>query len=118
MTHRRDAKAWLKIIFFTGLLLVILGYSGFEARKILTGPSLKITSPLVGGVVKDPYVQVTGVARNIKEITLNGNPIYIDENGNFNEKFLLISGYNRIELEAKDKFNKETKEVIELVYQG
>lgn len=116
MTQRKDAKAWLKIGFFTGLLIIILGYSGFQARKIIEGPELLITSPIVKGIMTDPFVRVTGIAKNIKEIKLNGNTIYIDEQGNFNEKFLLISGYNIIELEAKDKFNKETKKVIELVY--
>ncbi len=118
MTHRKDAKTWLRIGFFTGLLLLILGYSAFEARKIVEGPDLQITSPIVHGIMTNPYVQVAGIAKNIKEIKMNGKAIYIDEQGNFNEKFLLISGYNIIELEAKDKFNKETKEKIEMVYQG
>jgi len=118
MTHHRDAKTWLRICLFSALLLVILGYTGFEARKILTGPHIRIISPSSDGPVTDPYVLVTGVAKNIKEIQMNGSPIYIDEQGNFRERFLLISGYNIIKLEAKDKFNKETKEIIELVYQG
>ncbi len=116
MTHHKDGKTWIKILFFGGLLLLILGYSAFEARKILSGPALTITSPIIKGVMNDPFIEVAGVAKNIKEITMNGSPIYIDEQGNFKENFLLISGYNIIELEAKDKFNKGTKKTIELVY--
>jgi hypothetical protein len=118
MTNRKDAKAWLKIGIFSALLLLIIGYSAFQARKIIAGPDLTITSPTIEGIMTDPYIQVTGVAKNIKEISLNGRPIYIDEQGNFNERLVLIAGYNIIELEAKDKFNKETKKTIELVYQG
>jgi len=116
MTHHKDAKTWLRITMFTVLLLVILGYSAFEARKILEGPNLKITSPLTREIKNDPYVHIAGIAKNIKEIKLNGNSIFVDESGNFNEKFMLISGYNIIEIQAKDKFNKETKEILELVY--
>jgi hypothetical protein len=116
MTNRKDAKAWLKIVFFSGILILILGYSGFQARKIVEGPELTITSPVVEGVMTDPFVRVTGIAKNIREITLNDTPIYIDEQGNFNEKLVLIAGYNIIELEAKDKFNKQTKKTLELVY--
>ncbi len=116
MTHRKDGKTWFKIVFFGTLLMVILGYSGFEARKILGGPHLTITSPIVKGVLNEQYIEVAGVAKNIKEINMNGSPIYIDEQGNFKENFLLISGYNIIELEAKDRFNKETRKTIELVY--
>jgi hypothetical protein len=116
MTNRKDAKTWLKIMFFVGILILILGYSAFEARKIVGGPELTITSPVVDGIMTDSLVKVTGIAKNIKEITLNDAPIYIDEQGNFSEKVVLIAGYNIIELEAKDKFNKQTKKTLELVY--
>jgi uncharacterized membrane protein YcaP (DUF421 family) len=118
MTHRKDAKTWLKIGLGVFLAVVIIAYSAFQARKIVEGPELTLTSPLATSVQTDPLVHVTGIASNIKEIKLNGNPIYIDEKGNFNEQLLLSSGYNIIELEAKDKFNKETKKTIELVYKG
>lgn len=118
MTHHKDVKKWLKIGLFSGLLILIACYSLFQARKIMEGPELTVTSPLIQGIMTDSFVQVTGVARNIKEIKLNGFPIYIDEQGNFSEKLVLIAGYNIIELEARDKFNKETKKVIELVYKG
>lgn len=116
MTHRKDAKTWLKIGFFTGLLLLIIGYSLFQARKILGGPELIVISPAMEGAVSDSLVRVTGIAKNIKEITLNGTLIHIDEQGNFNEKLVLLEGYNIIELEARDKFNKETKKVIQLSF--
>ncbi len=115
MTNRKDVKTWLRIGFFTTLLVVILGYSAFQARKIVEGPEIKITSPVqLGGSVSEPLVKLAGIATNIKEISLNGSPIYIDEQGNFNERLVLLRGYNIIKLEAKDKFNKETKKVIEL----
>ncbi len=117
MTQRKDAKTWLRIGFFVILAVVIIGYSAFQARKIVEGPELKLTSPL-SGIQTDPLVSIAGKASNIKQIWLNGNPIFIDEQGNFNEKLLLSSGYNVIELQAKDKFNKETKKTIELVYKA
>lgn len=106
----------IKTILLSTLLVLILGYSGFQARKIVEGPELTITSPIITNVMTDPFVEVAGIAKNIKEISLNGRPIYIDEQGNFTEKLVLLSGYNIIELEAKDKFNKETKKTLELVY--
>lgn len=117
MTHQRDGKTWLKIGTLSLLALVIISYAAFQARKIVEGPDLKLTSPL-SGVQTESVVDIVGIASNIKEITLNGTPIFIDEQGNFNEKILLSSGYNIIQLEAKDKFNKETKKTIELVYKG
>lgn len=117
MTQRRDAKTWLRIVLFTVLALVILSYSAFQARKIIEGPEISLTSPL-SGIQTDPLVNIVGRASNIKEIKLNGNAIFIDEQGNFNEKMVLSSGYNFIEIEAWDKFNKETKKTVELVYKA
>jgi len=117
MTHQRDGKTWLKIWTFSLLVLVIISYAGFQARKIVEGPDLKLNSPL-SGVQSASVVDVAGIASNIKEITLNGTPIFIDEQGNFSEKVPLSAGYNVIRIEAKDKFNKETEKTLELVYKG
>jgi len=114
MTQKKDAKTWIRIIFFTVLVLVILGYSGFQARKILEGPELKVTSLKTGAVLKDPLVEIKGVAYNIKEISMDDRPIYIDEKGNFNEKLLLFPGYNIIKLKAGDKFGKVTSKTLEV----
>ena len=88
MTQKKDAKTWVKIIFFSVLAVIILGYSGFQARKIIEGPELKVTSLKTGTTVKNPLVEIKGIAYNIKEISLDDRPIYIDEKGNFNEKMI------------------------------
>ncbi|MFA6297182.1 MAG: hypothetical protein WC629_01330 [Candidatus Paceibacterota bacterium] len=116
MTQKKDAKTWVKIIFFTVLVLVVLGYSCFQARKIVEGPKLDITSLKTGAVLKEPLVEIAGVAYNIKEISLDDRTIYIDEQGNFNEKLLLFPGYNIIRLKAGDKFGKVTNKTLEVTY--
>ena len=116
MTQKKDAKTWVKIIFFSFLAIIILGYSGFQARKIIEGPELKITSLKTGAVLKDPLVEIKGVAYNIKEISLDDRPIYIDEKGNFNERMILFPGYNMIRLKAGDKFGKVTEKTLEVTY--
>lgn len=115
MTHKKDAKTWIRIIFFSVLALIILGYSGFQARKIVEGPELKVTSLKTGAIVKDPLIEIKGSAYNIKEISLDDRPIYIDEKGNFNEKLLLFPGYNIIRLKAGDKFGKVTEKTLEVI---
>ena len=116
MTHRKDAKTWLRVVFFSLLGLVIICYAGFQARKIIEGPELTLTTPLHGTIYNDPLIEIAGIASNIKEIRLDDRTIYIDEQGNFKEKLLLFPGYNIIRLKAQDKFGKETEKQIELVY--
>lgn len=118
MTNKKDAKDWLKIIAISAFLLVIIAYSAFQARKLLEGPEITLTSPLASGTTSDQLLNITGVAKNIKEISMNNRPIFIDEQGNFKERMVLMSGYNIIRIEAKDKFNKETTKTIELTYKA
>lgn len=117
MTYRKDAKTLLKIGLFSLLGVIIIGYSAFQARKIVEGPELQINSPREGIVYTEPLVEISGIASNIKEIHLDDRPIFIDEKGNFKEKLLLFPGYNIIRLKAQDKFGKETEREIELVYE-
>ncbi len=117
MTHERNAKTWLKIGIITFLAVLIVGYSIFQARKILGGPNLNLTSPKQGIIYTDPLIEITGTASNIKEIRLDDRPINITEEGVFREKLLLFPGYNIIKLSAEDKFGKKTEKKIELVYQ-
>lgn len=112
----RNIQFWLKA--GTTLLIVVLigSYSLFQARKIMSGPTISIASPHNGATVKDSLVFVQGVAENIKEISVNDKPIYVDEYGNFQEKLLLSPGYNIIKLKAKDKFGKEVEKEIENIF--
>ena len=52
----------------------------------------------------------------VADIVFFKNYIYTDENGNFSETLLLQDGYNIIQFTAKDKFNREVMETLELVY--
>jgi len=117
MTHERNAKTWLKIGTIIFFVVLIVGYSIFQTRKIIEGPELKLTSPKQGTIYTEPLVEITGKASNIKEIRLDDRPISITEDGSFREKLLLFPGYNIIKLSAEDKFGKKTEKKIELVYQ-
>ena len=61
-------------------------------------------------------IKIAGAAKNIKSISLDDRPIFIDEAGSFSEKLLLSNGYNVIKISAWDKFNKKTDKLIEVVY--
>ena len=40
----------------------------------------------------------------------------IDQNGHFSEGILLTYGYNVLEIKSKDRFGKEIKEILQIVY--
>jgi len=85
-------------------------------KKVVFGPQITISSPLNGSLASSSLIEIIGVAKNIKEISLNDRKIFIDEKGNFKEKVLLSYGYNVIVIKASDKFDSKTEKVLEVIY--
>lgn len=111
-----DFKSVLKIALVAFFALVIVGYSLFEARGIISGPILEIYEPIDGSGFEESLVKIHGRARNISFLSLNDSPIFIDEKGVFLEKFILAPGYNAIKISAKDRLGRERIKVLKLVY--
>ncbi len=105
---------WTGWTLFVG---TIITYGLYQSRGILSGPLITITTPQNGETVFEPLIQVSGSAPRVKDLTLNGRSIFINMEGNFDERLLLLPGYNIIELTARDVGGKEARRTIELVYQ-
>lgn len=117
MTTNDTNRAFKKIGFIL-LLIIIVFYSYFQARKILSGPKIDITSPQNGATLYEPLATIEGVAKNINSIKMNDGPIFIDRDGAFSEKLVLYEGYNIIKFEAKDRFGKSFTKLLELTLKG
>ncbi len=111
----RNALSVLRISLIVALVLVIVGYSGFQASKIISGPVIEVYSPMNGSTYNQTLIEVEGKARNIAYLNLNDRPIFTDKEGYFKEKILLSQGYNVIKLDARDKFKKYTEKRIEVI---
>lgn len=111
----RNPKFFLKCLAIFFVITGIAAYSLFQARNVIRGPIIKINSPSNGVSVKDSMIEIKGLAKNISFISLNGKQIFVDKNGNFNEKIILASGYNALKMAAKDKFGRLTEKSLEIV---
>ncbi len=98
------------------MFVFLFGYTFYEIHRVIFGPSITIMTPTNGATVSDSLLEVSGMAKNIKEITLNGRNIFMDENGNFQEEVLLSYGYNTLQIKANDKFGSNTEKVVEVIY--
>ncbi len=94
------------VLLIAGIVLFI-GYTLFEARRYLSGPSITIISPQDGDHFMHPFVTISGVIKNASFITLNGRRVFTDEEGRFTEALLLPMGYTVLVITAKDRFNRE-----------
>ena len=116
MTDRNATRKLLKITAIFIVLICLFGYTTYEIQKIVFGPKIEVLSPKNGSLISNPLTEISGVAKNIKNISLNDRKIFIDEQGNFNEKLLLSYGYNAFTIKASDKFGRNTEKIIELIY--
>lgn len=114
--NRSRVKLYLKIFLASLFFSLILGYSFYQSKNLFIGPVITVNEPKNGGTSEEQLINITGTAKNIRKITLDDRPIYIDEAGNFSEKLLLSEGYNIIKMTAWDKFDKKTDKTIEIVY--
>ncbi len=113
MLPYRDSRLTriILILFF----LVVLGYAYYEARGLLFGPAIDLSSQ-TSTVVTTPYVLIQGQALRIASLSVDGNPIQVTEAGAFQEPYVLSPGVNRIVFDAKDKYGHATEKVVEIVY--
>ncbi len=113
---RNNTKFWLRLITVLIFVLIIGAYSFYQARKLIAGPEINIKSPQNGATVSQPLIEIIGTASNIKDISLDDRPIFIDQQGNFDEKLLLPPGYTIITLKAHDRFKNYIEKTLDLYY--
>ncbi len=110
-----DAKKLLKIASLSVLFVFILVYAFFNARNLIFGVKLHDVELLPGINKEANIIKITGNAKNARILTLNGREISIDQEGNFEETFVLLPGYNVISLKAEDKFGLKDEKNYQLI---
>ncbi len=96
---------------------LILGYGYAKTRDLLSGTKLVVLEPRTGEVVKSEMITIEGEVGPIIHLEINGAQVLSGEGGRFEYKTLLAPGYNVIEIQAIDKFDREIRKTIEVVYE-
>ena len=108
--------SFLRTLGIVVLLLLLTVYVHFQARFFLQGPMLTLDSD-IPVLHHEQTVVITGTARNIVKLTLNGREIHTDKEGAFHETLILERGYTITTLWAEDRFGRETTITKTLVYE-
>lgn len=96
-------------------MVVVVGYSLYQSRFLLLGPTLIITKPIDGEVLAQKIVEVRGSVSNATFIYLDDRQIFADEKGVFREILLGSPGYNIMTIRVKDSFGREREEKREFI---
>ncbi len=116
-----NAKKIVKIGGMTIFFLVIILYAFFRSRDLIFGVQVMNVdingAPIQSGAtITDNTVEITGVARNAIDLTLDGRAISVNQAGNFDETIALLPGYNIINIRAKDKFGHVDEKNYQLMH--
>jgi len=108
-----------KIVKFAGIslfFLFIVIYAFFRSKDLIFGVKIKNVNITDNAKVVDSIIKVNGNAKNAINLTLNGREISVDQKGNFDETIALLSGYNVINIKARDKFGDSDEKNYKIMY--
>ncbi len=94
-----------------------LFYVASRLYGIFSPPIVHITHPEDEVHISEQgSLVLKGAVERSSSLTVNGEPVYIDDNGRFSQEVFLSEGVNTFELVAVSRFNKETKEHIKITF--
>lgn len=108
---QKSILRYIGVIFF-GIIVI---YSAFQAKNLILGPQISISEPQNGSKVTFGIYTIRGIAKNISAISLNDSPIFVDEEGQFEEKLIAPPGYSIMKILAKDRFGRTKIRYIHLM---
>lgn len=95
--------------------VIFVAYVLFQARYLILGPGIKVTSHQDGSVATTSVITLSGTARNAAWLTLNNRQIFTDEKGVWREKLILSEGQSIISLRVRDRFGRNAGESLRLL---
>lgn len=104
----------MKRFFIILAVLAVVLYGLFEARRLLEGPRITITSPQDGSAVAQSLVRIAGEAHNIAFLTINDKPAFTDEEGHFELLLTPAAGYTVFTVAATDRFGRSVREEVSI----
>jgi len=113
---QNSAKKIIKISSICILFLFIILYAFFRSKDLIFGVQIKNVNITDGEKVTNNVMNITGIAKNATDLTLDGREISVDQQGNFNETIALLSGYNVISIRARDKFGHIDEKNYKVIY--
>ena len=113
-----NVKKIVKIGGLSIFFILIIIYAIIGSRDLIWGVKIRNVNLVNGATITENIIKLTGNAKNAINLTLNGREISVDQSGNFSETIALLSGYNIINIKAKDKFGYVDEKNYKLIYEA
>lgn len=104
-----------KMTFALGIAVVtllVLGYLGLEYQKFIKPPEIEIISPKINQIVLEEKVKVEGKTTTDVTLTINNQPIILDQEGNFVTEILITKDTKSLIFKAISRSGKVTEKEV------
>lgn len=116
MPLTRSASLRLVRVILIGLAVtLIIGYIAWRSFDYVRGPKIEILDPPDGMLLASSTVVVNGRAERIIDLTVNGDPLSMDEQGEFSRAFVAFPGINILTFSGADQFGRNVERRLTLI---
>lgn len=84
-------------------------YLLLSITNLTRAPELALEEPTSDRVVTDSSIVVVGQTKPSAQLTINGQPVHVSDDGHFRETLNLQQGINEVVIAARNKLGAETK---------
>lgn len=99
--------SWLvRSILIISIIVLFVGYLGWQVKGILTPPDLQVYSPIEGAIINQTEIVIEGVTAKETHLTINGQEVRVNEQGKFSTTLNLSVGVNTLTITATKKHGK------------
>ena len=115
MVLNRTKTLRLLRLALLGLAIILIGgYAISRSLAYAQGPRIDIFEPLNGSSSATSTVLLRGRAQRVNTISLNGNPLSVDEQGDFSQTLIVFRGVNTLTIHAGDQFGRSIDSTLTL----
>ncbi len=96
-----------RLLLAGAVIAAVLFYLGIQVERLLTPPILTVTSPAGDVTTKNLQITVAGHTELTASVTINNQPVQLDDAGNFKESIDLSTGLNTLVIGAAKKHSSQ-----------
>lgn len=94
----------IRIVGIGSVIVGLVLYIGFRFKSLASGPQVTISYPPAYSLLDSGFVTVTGTAKRVSQLTVNGQEVLPTTDDTFSASLLVPPGYSILKIEARDRF--------------
>lgn len=105
-----------RTLFFIVIISAIV-YGVWEARALIDGPSLSLSSPAQGAISGNGFITVSGDVARVNALAINGLTVLPNANGHFTKIFVFPRGEDILQVTVTDQFGRSVTKTRDIISQ-